>query len=143
MKLLIHIHNVLNYVILLFLIIFNLHKLSQIGINHCEYFILSSAFILIISLTLYLLKKKEIFLVSVFINIFNLIIVFPILLPFLLVLIITSYSIFKIGLKKGLSILISRIIGVFISCISVRLFMDIYNSSGYFNPFSTDGFSLF
>lgn len=63
--------------------------------------------------------------------------------PFLIVLIITSYSIFKISLKNSLIILISRMIGVVISWISVHLFMNIYNSSGYFKPFSTDGFSIF
>ena len=68
MKILIYGLNTLNYIILLLLILLNLHNLQQIGLNICEYFLLSSIGILIISLIIYFFKKKEIFLVSVFIS---------------------------------------------------------------------------
>ncbi len=80
MKILIYGLNTLNYIVLLLLILLNLHNLQQIGLNICEYFLLSSIGILIISLIIYFFKKKEIFLVSVFINFFNIAIIFPILL---------------------------------------------------------------
>ncbi|KAB2223568.1 hypothetical protein F9B52_11430 [Staphylococcus epidermidis] len=80
MKILIYGLNTLNYIILLLLILLNLHNLQQIGLNICEYFLLSSIGILIISLIIYFFKKKEIFLVSVFINFLNIAIIFPILL---------------------------------------------------------------
>jgi hypothetical protein len=80
MKLLVYGLNVLNYIVLLLLIILNSHNLQQIGLDICQYFLVSSICILIISLSIYLFKKKEIFLVSVFINLFNIAIIFPILL---------------------------------------------------------------
>ncbi len=80
MKILIYGLNTLNYIILLLLILLNLHNLQQIGLNICEYFLLSSIGILIISLIIYFFIKKEIFLVSVFINFLNIAIIFPILL---------------------------------------------------------------
>ncbi len=83
MKILIYGFNTLNYIVLLLLILLNLHNLQQIGLNICEYFFLSSIGILIISLIIYFFKKKEIFLVSVFINFFNMAIIFPILLVLL------------------------------------------------------------
>ena len=83
MKILIYGLNTLNYIILLLLILLNLHNLQQIGLNICEYFLLSSISILIISLVIYFFKRKEIFLVSVFINFFNIAIIFPILLVLL------------------------------------------------------------
>ncbi|PNZ09229.1 hypothetical protein CD118_11210 [Staphylococcus coagulans] len=83
MKILIYGLNTLNYIVLLLLILLNLHNLQQIGLNICEYFLLSSIGILIISLIIYFFKKKEIFLVSVFINFFNIAIIFPILLVLL------------------------------------------------------------
>ncbi len=83
MKILIYGFNTLNYIVLLLLILLNLHNLQQIGLNICEYFLLSSIGILIISLIIYFFKKKEIFLVSVFINFFNIAIIFPILLVLL------------------------------------------------------------
>ena len=83
MKSLIYGLNILNYIFLLLLIILNSHNLQQIGLNICEYFLLSSISILIISLVIYFFKRKEIFLVSVFINFFNIAIIFPILLVLL------------------------------------------------------------
>ncbi len=83
MKILIYGFNTLNYIVLLLLILLNLHNLQQIGLNICEYFLLSSIGILIISLIIYFFKKKEIFLVSIFINFFNIAIIFPILLVLL------------------------------------------------------------
>ncbi len=83
MKILIYGLNTLNYIVLLLLILLNSHNLQQIGLNICEYFLLSSIGILIISLIIYFFKKKEIFLVSVFINFFNIAIIFPILLVLL------------------------------------------------------------
>ncbi len=71
MKILIYGLNTLNYIVLLLLILLNLHNLQQIGLNICEYFLLSSIGLLIISFIIYFFKKKEIFLVSVFINFFN------------------------------------------------------------------------
>lgn len=62
--------------------------------------------------------------------------------PYLVVLILVSFTIFKIGLKSSLFILISRLIGIAISWISVCLYMDIYLSSDYFKPFTTSGFSI-
>ena len=63
--------------------------------------------------------------------------------PFIIVAILISTSIFKFGLKNNISIIISRCIGTFISWVCVHLFMNVYNSSGYFTPFSTDGFAIF
>ncbi len=83
MKILIYGLNTLNYIVLLLLILLNLHNLQQIGLNICEYFLLSSIGLLIISFIIYFFKKKEIFLVSVFINFFNIAIIFPILLVLL------------------------------------------------------------
>ncbi|GBY96869.1 hypothetical protein M6K104_2540 [Staphylococcus aureus] len=83
MKLLIYGLNILNYIVLLLLIILNSYNLQQIGLNICEYFLLSSISILIISLVIYFFKRKEVFLVSVFINFFNIGIIFPILLVLL------------------------------------------------------------
>mgnify|MGYP007123772295 FL=1 len=83
MKILIYGLNILNYIVLLLLIILNSYNLQQIGLNICEYFLLSSISILIISLVIYLFKRKEIFLVSVFINFLNIAIIFPILLVLL------------------------------------------------------------
>ncbi|REH96613.1 hypothetical protein DOS67_04905 [Staphylococcus felis] len=71
MKLLMYGLNILNYIVLLLLIILNSHNLQH------------SMGILIISLVIYFFKKKEIFLVSVFINFFNIAIIFPILLVLL------------------------------------------------------------
>ena len=65
MKLLIYGLNILNYIVLLLLIILNSYNLQQIGLNICEYFLLSSISILIISLVIYFFKRKEVFLVSV------------------------------------------------------------------------------
>jgi hypothetical protein len=83
MKLLIYGLNILNYIVLLLLIILNSYNLQQIGLNICEYFLLSSISILIISLVIYFFKRKEVFLVSVFIIFFNIGIIFPILLVLL------------------------------------------------------------
>ena len=63
--------------------------------------------------------------------------------PFIIVAILISTSIFKFGLKNNISIIISRCIGTFISWVCVHLFMNIYDSSNYFKPLTTDIFSLF
>ncbi|MCG1324376.1 hypothetical protein K4O84_11635 [Staphylococcus epidermidis] len=63
--------------------------------------------------------------------------------PFIIVAILISISIFKFGLKNNISIIISRCIGTFLSWECVHLFMNIYDSSDYFKPLTTDIFSLF
>jgi hypothetical protein len=83
MKLLIYGLNILNYIVLLLLIILNSYNLQQIGLNICEYFLLSSISILIISLVIYFFKRKEVFFSEFFINFFNIGIIFPILLVLL------------------------------------------------------------
>ena len=63
--------------------------------------------------------------------------------PYVIVALLVSLSIFKTGIKNNIGIVISRIIGIFLSWVCVHLFMNVYNSSGYFTPFSTDGFAIF
>ena len=63
--------------------------------------------------------------------------------PFIIVAILISTSIFKFGLKNNISIIISRCIGTFISWVCVHLFMNIYDSSDYFKLLTTDMFALF
>ncbi len=53
--------------------------------------------------------------------------------PFIIVAILMSISIFKFGFKNNISIVIGRCIGIF-SWVCVHLFMDIYDSSDYFKP---------
>ncbi|PCF48055.1 hypothetical protein B5C09_07015 [Staphylococcus delphini] len=80
MKLLVYCLNTLNYITLLLLIILNHNHLQQIGLDICRYFLFSSILILITSLVIYFIKKNEVLLISVFINIFNIVIIFPMLL---------------------------------------------------------------
>lgn len=63
--------------------------------------------------------------------------------PFIIVAILISRSIFKFGLKNNISIIISRCIGTFLSWECVHWFMNIYDSSDYFKPLTTDIFALF
>ena len=63
--------------------------------------------------------------------------------PFIIVAILMSISIFKFGFKNNISIIISRCIGIFLSWECVHWFMNIYDSSNYFKPLTTDIFSLF
>lgn len=63
--------------------------------------------------------------------------------PFIIVAILISTSIFKFGLKNNISIIISRCIGTFLSWECVHWFMNIYDSSDYFKPLTTDIFALF
>ncbi|WP_247596506.1 hypothetical protein [Staphylococcus aureus] len=63
--------------------------------------------------------------------------------PFIIVAILMSISIFKFGFKNNISIVIGRCIGIFLSWVCVHLFMNIYDSSDYFKPLTTDIFSLF
>ena len=63
--------------------------------------------------------------------------------PFIIVAILISISIFKFGLKNNISIIISRCIGIFLSWECVHWFMNIYDSSDYFKPLTTDIFALF
>ncbi|MBC3087782.1 hypothetical protein WL200_11760 [Staphylococcus capitis] len=63
--------------------------------------------------------------------------------PFIIVAILISTSIFKFGLKNNISIIISRCIGTFLSWVCVHLFMNIYDSSDYFKLLTTDMFALF
>lgn len=63
--------------------------------------------------------------------------------PYFIVSAIISLYIFKNKLKKSIFVLTNRIIGIIISFGSVHIFMNIYHSSDYFNPFSTSGFSIF
>ena len=63
--------------------------------------------------------------------------------PYLAISAIISLYIFKNKLKKSVLVLVNRIIGIIISFGSVHIFMNVYHSSYYFNPFSTSGFSMF
>ena len=63
--------------------------------------------------------------------------------PFIIVAILMSISIFKFGFENNISIVIGRCIGIFLSWVCVHLFMNIYDSSNYFKPLTTDIFSLF
>lgn len=62
--------------------------------------------------------------------------------PFIIVACLIGFYFIKAGFKINISIVICRIIGIFISWKCVHLFMDVYNSSGYFKPFSTDSFVI-
>lgn len=80
MKQLIIILNALNYIVIASLIIFNFNNLFEKGLDICRYFLFISCVLLIFSLIMYLLTKKEFVLKSSFINLINLIAIFPILL---------------------------------------------------------------
>ncbi|MBM0828769.1 hypothetical protein [Staphylococcus epidermidis] len=59
--------------------------------------------------------------------------------PFIIVAILISISIFKFGLKNNISIIISRCIGTFLSWECVHWFMSHYEPEFYFE----DDFALF
>lgn len=80
MKQLIIILNALNYIVIALLIIFNFNNLSEKGLDICIYFLFISCVLFIFSLIMYLITKKEFVLKSSFINLVNLIVIFPILL---------------------------------------------------------------
>ena len=80
MKQLIIILNALNYIVIALLIIFNFNNLSEKGLDICRYFLFISCVLFIFSLIMYLITKKEFVLKSSFINLINLIAIFPILL---------------------------------------------------------------
>ncbi|RIL70483.1 hypothetical protein BUY49_10150 [Staphylococcus devriesei] len=80
MKLLVYGLNLLNYLILIMLILYNLHNLSQVGLNICMYFLIASFILLVCSLIIYFPTKNNTLFVSFFINLFNLTILFPIIL---------------------------------------------------------------
>ena len=63
--------------------------------------------------------------------------------PFIIVAILISISIFKFGLKNNISIIISRCIGIFLSWECVQWFMNHYEPEFYFEPFMADDFALF
>ena len=63
--------------------------------------------------------------------------------PFIIVAILISRSIFKFGLKNNISIIISRCIGIFLSWECVHWFMNHYEPEFYFEPFMADDFALF
>ena len=63
--------------------------------------------------------------------------------PYVIVALLVSLSIFKTGIKNNIGIVISRIIGIFLSWVCVHLFMNIYDSSDYFKLLTTDMFALF
>ncbi|PTE69281.1 hypothetical protein BUY46_04250 [Staphylococcus devriesei] len=80
MKLPVYGLNLLNYLILITLILYNLHNLSQVGLDICMYFLIASFILLVCSLIIYFPTKNNTLLVSFFINLFNLAILFPIML---------------------------------------------------------------
>lgn len=80
MKQLIIILNALNYIVIASLIIFNFNNLSEKGLDIYRYFLFISCALFIFSLIMYLITKKEFVLKSSFINLVNLIVIFPILL---------------------------------------------------------------
>lgn len=80
MKLLIYGLNLLNYLIAITLVLYNLHNLSQVGLDICVYFLIASFILLVCSLIIYFPAKNNTLLVSFFINLFNLAILFPIML---------------------------------------------------------------
>gem|GEM_PF-1029522 len=49
----------------------------------------------------------------------------------------------QLAKKNNISIVIGRWIGIFLSWVCVHWFMNIYDSSDYFKPLTTDIFALF
>lgn len=80
MKLTLNLLNIINYLVLVILIVINYNRLSQFGLDICLYFLIASGVLLTISILVYLIYKLESFLVSVFINLVNIVIIFPTLL---------------------------------------------------------------
>ncbi|MCE5039321.1 hypothetical protein [Staphylococcus auricularis] len=83
MKWLIWIINLLNYVILAGLIVINYNQLSYIGLHIVEYFWIACSLLTVISIIAYFLTKKESFLASMLLNLFNIIVIGTLLLVFL------------------------------------------------------------
>ncbi|HCG75186.1 hypothetical protein CD155_04040 [Staphylococcus caprae] len=88
MKYLIYGMNLLNYLILIIWICINFNNISKFGLDIISIFGLFSITLLIISLCLrFLLQRqnliKNVLNVSIFINLFNVIVLLPILLPIL------------------------------------------------------------
>lgn len=88
MKYLIYGMNLLNYLILIICICINFKNISKFGLDIVSIFGLFSITLLIISLCLrFLLQRqnaiKNVLNVSIFINLFNVIVLLPILLPIL------------------------------------------------------------
>ncbi|POA08383.1 hypothetical protein CD039_09875 [Staphylococcus argensis] len=75
--------NVVNYVILVTLLVINYHNLSYSGLNIVTYFMTASLVLLVVSLGYYFYTRKDVGLVSMFINIVNLCLIAPMLLVFL------------------------------------------------------------
>ncbi len=75
--------NVVNYVILVTLLVINYHNLSYSGLNIVTYFMTASLVLLVVSLGYYFYTRKDVGLVSMFINIVNLCLIGPMLLVFL------------------------------------------------------------
>lgn len=63
--------------------------------------------------------------------------------PYLIISTLISLYIFKNTLKKSVFILISRIFGVIVSLGITQMFLNNYNASNYFKPFSTNEFMMF
>lgn len=80
MKLTLNLLNIINYLVLVILIVINFNRLSQFGLDICLYFLIASNVLLTISILVYFIYKLESFLISVFINLVNIVIIFPILL---------------------------------------------------------------
>ncbi|WP_278926690.1 hypothetical protein [Staphylococcus auricularis] len=83
MKWLIWIINLLNYVILAGLIVINYDQLSYIGLYIVEYFWIACSLLTIVSIIVYFVTKKESFLASTLLNLFNIIVIGTLLLTFL------------------------------------------------------------
>ncbi|MGX0036344.1 hypothetical protein ACUW9N_001490 [Staphylococcus auricularis] len=83
MKWLIWIINLLNYVILAVLIVINYDQLSYIGFYIIEYFWIACSLLMVISIIVYFVTKKEAFLVSTLLNLFNIVVIGTLLLVFL------------------------------------------------------------
>lgn len=83
MKTIFYAVNVINYLILVALLVINYHNLSYSGLNIVTYFMAASLVLLVFSLGYYFYARKDVGLVSMFINIMNLCLIGPMLLVFL------------------------------------------------------------
>ncbi|MCY1573146.1 hypothetical protein [Staphylococcus pettenkoferi] len=61
---------------------------------------------------------------------------------YLIAVFLISIALFNGKLKTWLSIFVSRVIGIFVSWICVQLFFDIYETAGYFKPFTANSFAI-
>ncbi|CAM3120941.1 hypothetical protein [Staphylococcus argensis] len=62
--------------------------------------------------------------------------------PYLIVVFLISIALFNVKFKTRLCILASRVVGIFISWICVQLFINIYETAGYFKPFTANSLTI-